>query len=171
MSIVDKIDQYLTEGDLNESSLSRIWQFVEDKNRQFGVMSAFRGDISPKENKQRHEELKKRVRDMGYGYIEMDGGYEEEQGIVKEKSLFIPKISRKELMELGVEYDQHTVIFKDGKGFSLIGTNVNSGIGNVVANFKHSAGRDNLIKGMKELFSALVKGSHRGKKFLFFMED
>ena len=50
---------------------------------------------------------------MGNGYIEMRGGYKEEGGFVKEKSLMIPNIERKHMMELGKKYDQHSVIHKD----------------------------------------------------------
>lgn len=166
MKIEEKIDKFI-----NESSLSRIWQFVEDKNKQFGVMSAFRGDLSSRENEERHKELKDAVREMGYGFVELKGGYEEEVGIVEEKSLFIPNISKKEIIELGKRYNQDSVIFKDSREFSIIGTNKFTGIGKVIANFRFSAGRENLVSGMKDLFSALAKGSHKGKKFLFFMED
>lgn len=165
MRIEDKIDTYL-----NESSLSRIWQYVEDKNKQFGVMSAFRGKLNAKDNEIRHKELKDVVRKMGYGFIELKGGYEEESGIVEEKSLFIPSISKKELMDLGQKYEQDSVIFKDMNEFSLIGTNKFTGVGKVLANFRFSSGRENLVAGMKDLFSSLIKGADKGKKFLFFME-
>ena len=60
---------------LVESKLSRVFQYIEDDKRDFGIMSAFRGANSEKENKAKHEELKKMVRGMGYGYIELRGGY------------------------------------------------------------------------------------------------
>ena len=60
-----------------------------------------------KENMERHAELKDAVRDMGYGFIEMRGGYKEEDGgFVNELSLFIPNISKRDIMDLGFVHDQ-----------------------------------------------------------------
>ena len=86
---------------LEESSLSRIMGHIKGE-RNFGVVSAFRGGLGKKENMERHAELKDAVRDMGYGFIEMRGGYKEEDGgFVNELSLFIPNVSKKEVMDLG----------------------------------------------------------------------
>ena len=71
-----------TEVPLVEVKLSRVFQYVEDDTKDFGIVSAFRGENSREDNKKLHDDLKKRVRDMGYGYIEMKGGYQEEGGVV-----------------------------------------------------------------------------------------
>ena len=63
-----------TETPLIEAKLSRVFQYVEDDSKDFGIVSAFRGENSREDNKKLHDDLKKRVRDMGYGYIEMKGG-------------------------------------------------------------------------------------------------
>jgi len=109
---------------LNESSLSRILQHIES-DRSFGVLSAFRGGLSKRENMERHADLKDKVRGMGYGFIEMRGGYKEEDGgFVNELSLFVPGIDKRALVDLGSDLDQDSVIYKDKNSFELVGTNL-----------------------------------------------
>lgn len=157
-----------------ESSISRIYQHIQEPNRAFGVLTSYRADNTEAENREQFVELKKTVRAMGYGFIEMRGGYKGDQGIVLEPSLFVPSITKKQLLELGKKYNQHSVIYKDGSEFSMIGTNASAGVGKVLSTFKAGVGKDNLVlaqEAMKEFFSALLKGSDRGKKFLFRMEE
>lgn len=159
---------------LNESSLSRILQHIES-DRSFGVLSAFRGGLSKKENMERHADLKDKVRGMGYGFIEMRGGYKEEDGgFVNELSLFVPGIDKRALVDLGSDLDQDSVIYKDKNSFELVGTNRATGKGKVLMNFRGSGGRDSITlakDAIKNFFSSLVKGSQRGKKFLFQTEE
>lgn len=157
-----------------ESSLSRIFQHIEDPSKSFGVISAFRADNSNQENKTLHANLKAAVREMGLGFIEMRGGYKGDQGFVNELSVFIPGISRKQIVALGTQYNQHSVIYKDAKEFALIGTNAAAGVGKTLSNFSFGKGKDNLVlaqDAMKDFFSALLKGGQRGQKFLFRMEE
>ena len=158
---------------LVESSLSRILQHIEGK-KSFGVVSAFRDMNSRKENMDKHVELKKAVRDAGYGYIEMRGGYREETGFVSELSLFVPNITKKDIVAMGKANDQHSVIHKDSKEFALIGTNQNAGIGKTLERFVATGGKDSMTlakDAIKDFFSSLTKGSQRGKKFLFKMQE
>jgi len=155
-----------------ESSLSRIWQHVES-NRDFGVVSAYRDDMSNEEKVAAHSALKKTVRGMGYGFVEMRGGYNGDQGFVQEESLFIPNITRKFIIELGVNYQQHSVIHKSKEEFVLVSTNSKDGIGKILTNFTRG-GKDNFNTAkdaIKDFFSSLAKGSHRGKKFVFNVEE
>lgn len=174
--MIDKFTNFndgVEEIPLVESSLSRILQHIEG-NRAFGIVSAFRDMNSKKENMNNHVELKKAVRDAGYGYIEMRGGYKEETGFVTELSLFIPNISKKDIMKLGEMYDQHSVIHKDSKEFALIGTNKSAGVGKTLERFVATGGRDSMTlakDAIKDFFSSLTKGSQRGKKFLFKMQE
>ena len=159
---------------LAESSLSRIFQHIEDRGRSFGVVSAYRSDLPDAENKERHEQMKTRIRSFGLGFIELRGGYKGDQGFVTELSLFIPSISRSKLIDLGKEFNQHSVLYKDQNEFSMIGTNASSGIGVVMSGFAFGTGRDNLVlaqDAMKEFFSQLLKGTHRGRKFLFQLKE
>ena len=159
---------------LNESSLSRILQHIES-DRSFGVLSAFRGGLSKKENMERHADLKDKVRGMGYGFIEMRGGYKEEDGgFVNELSLFVPGIDKRALVDLGSDLDQDSVIYEDKNSFELVGTNRATGKGKVLMNFRGGGGKDSITLAkdvIKDFFSSLVKGSQRGKKFLFQTEE
>lgn len=153
-----------------ESSLSRIIQHIE-KNSNFGVISSFRGENTDKQNEESYKELVSLVRKMGYGYIALKGGYQEEEGFVNEKSLFIPNISKEEMIDLGKKYGQHSVIVKDKGSFEMIGTNEDAGIGTVIEKFDTTKGKnlslDNGGEIFKQFFSQLVKGSHSGRKFQF----
>jgi len=159
---------------IKESSLSRIFQHIEDADSSFGVISASRIEFSDKENAERYLELKKAVRKMGLGFIELKGGYQEESGFTEESSLFIPGISRNQAVELGKKYDQYSVLYKDKDEFIEIGTNMNSGIGEILKRFIKSSGKSNYdfnVKILKDFFSSLLKGSHRGRKFLFRLQE
>lgn len=155
---------------LVEAKLSRVFQYVEDDSKQFGIVSAFRTVNSEQENRARHEELKKAVRSMGYGFIEMRGGYKGDEGYAEELSLLIPKIKKKEIVDLGRQYEQHSVMFKDKQDFYYIGTNQESGVGKVLMRFKKGAGQENLELAkhkVADFFSSLKKGPHRKTKFVF----
>lgn len=155
-----------------ESSLSRIWKHIEG-NKGFGVISPYRSDYSVKENEQRYRDLKSEIRSLGYGFIEMEGGFKEESGWVLEKSLFVPNIKRDDLVELGQKYEQFSVIYKDAKEFVEIGTNDFAGIGVIQHNFIKQGWNKNMnfdSELTQQFFSSLAKGSHRGRKFLFQME-
>jgi hypothetical protein len=156
-----------------ESSLSRIWQYVE-QNKPFGVISAFRQELSEKENEQRHIDLKKDIRNSGLGFIELEGGWTEEGVFNAEKSLFVPNIQENKIVELGQKYDQYSVLYNDGKSFVMIGTNKNSGVGKVLSQFNIGKGKENITlakDAVKDFYSALMKGSHAGKKFLFKLKE
>jgi hypothetical protein len=120
-----------------------------------------------------HSALMNAVRAMGYGFIQMRGGYTGDQGFVEEKSLFIPSITKNETIQLGVDFDQHTVIHKSKEEFVMVATNTEDGIGKVLMNFARG-GKSNLKTtqdAIKNYFSCLIKGSHRGKKFVFSVEE
>jgi len=159
---------------INESSLSRIWQHVENPTSTFGVLSASRKDLPNTENTKNHLELKKKIKGLGLGFIELRGGYKEETGFNEEMSLFVPKINKKELVSLGAEYNQYSVLYKDKNIFVEIGTNKNSGVGTILGKFIKSSGKSNYDFSkeiLKDFFSSLLKGSHRGKKFLFRLQE
>jgi len=155
---------------LVEAKLSRVFQYVEDDKKDFGIVSAFRAVNSEKENKSRHEELKKLVRSMGYGYIELRGGYKGDEGYVEELSLLIPNVTKKGIVDLGRKFQQHSVMYKNDQDFYYIGTNEEAGVGKVLMRFKKGAGQDNLELAKHKVidfFSSLKKGPHRKTKFVF----
>lgn len=156
---------------LVESSLSRIMQHIENPNSTFGQISAFRGEFSREENEKRHEQLKKDVRAKGLGFVEMSGGFKEEDGNVQELSLFVPNISRKDAIELGERYGQFSILWKDPTQFVEIGTNSTAGIGTIKNTFKkHGKVIDLNQDAIKNYWSQIYRGRHRDKKFLFVME-
>lgn len=157
----------------SESSLSRIWQFVE-QNRPFGVISAFLEPLSDDENEARHAELKKMVRGKGLGFVEMEGGWTEDGVFTSEKSLFIPNISRDDAIAIGKHFDEYSVLHNDGEEFVMVGTNEKSGVGKVLSKFKTAEGKENITlakDAVKDFYSALKKGPHGGTKFLFKMRE
>jgi len=159
---------------ISEAKLSRIFKYVEDPKTTFGIVSSFRGQYSKEENLKRHGNLKNAVRGMGLGFIEMKGGYVEEGGVVEELSLFIPGVKRSQIIKLGQDFEQHSVMFKDEDEFVYIGTNESSGVGKTLSKFKAGAGKDNIElakEKVSEFFSQLKKGSHKDKKFIFNMES
>jgi hypothetical protein len=163
-----------TEVSLVEAKLSRVFQYVEDDKKDFGILSAFRAVNSDKENKARHEELKKMVRQMGYGFIELRGGYKGDEGYVEELSLLIPNITKKGIVDLGRKFQQHSVMYKNDQDFYYIGTNEEAGVGKVLMRFKKGAGQDNLELAKHKVidfFSQLKKGAHSDKKFVFNVQD
>lgn len=160
----------VSEVPLVEAKLSRVFQYVEDDKRDFGIVSSFRGSNSDKENKIKHDEMKKLIRSMGYGYIEMRGGYKGDEGVVEELSFLIPNITKKEIVSLGRQFGQHSVMYKNDQDFYYIGTNEEAGVGKVLMRFKKGSGQDNLELAkhkVMDFFSTLRKGAHSEKKFVF----
>ena len=154
--------------ELNESYLSRILQHIEDPTMVFGVMSAFRDELTREKNEGRHLLLKDEVRKSGYGYIEMDSGWVAKKGSVRimedKVSLLIPKIACKGLIDLGNKYDQYSVIHKGVSGKSVAfreyatsGSSLSAGA--ILKEFSKDAA--------KNFFSALFNCFHRDCKFIF----
>ncbi len=115
--------------DLNEASLGRIYQHVvsNPKMKNWGVVTASRGELTPAENKQRNKELENDLRKLGYGFVHVDGMWQEcrqpnteykdcpddMKVPTEEKSLFIPNISKEHIQALGKKYQQDSVLFAD----------------------------------------------------------
>jgi hypothetical protein len=85
----------------------------------FAVMSAHRGTgdtpESRAENNRRQKELKRHLRDKGYGFIETHGAWKEDADLpfVREHSVFIPNIGEADAHELGAIFDQQAVLVGD----------------------------------------------------------
>lgn len=115
--------------DLNEASLGRIYQHVvsNPKMKKWGVVTASRGELTSAENKQRNKDLEKELRELGYGFVHVDGMWQEcrkpdteykdcpddMKVPTEEKSLFIPNISKEDVIALGNKYQQDSVLFAD----------------------------------------------------------
>lgn len=155
--------------EIEESSLSRIWQHVTDNSRKFAIISSAIGEYSAAQNQARHDVLKTIVRKKGYGFVETEGGYREERGeeveVVEEPSLFIPEIALNEAVRIGEYFRQETVLYKDSDFFGLVDSMGN--VGGVVVNFKKNVDDVLDLTNVEDFFTALVKGSHAGRKFVF----
>jgi hypothetical protein len=115
--------------DLDESSLGRIYQHVvsNPKMKNWGVVTASRGELTSAENKQRNKELENDIRKLGYGFIHIDGMWQEcrqpnteykdcpedMKVPTQEKSYFIPNIPKDVIVNLGKKYQQDSVLFAD----------------------------------------------------------
>jgi len=91
-------------------NLSRLWKYY--KEGKFGIVSAF-GDYPKKVNRERSDKLKKMVRDLGYGYKEIQGVWKGEAGTVFEYPLFIPHLTPQDAKVIGKEFEQEAVIFAE----------------------------------------------------------
>jgi gamma-glutamylcyclotransferase (GGCT)/AIG2-like uncharacterized protein YtfP len=157
---------------ITEIKLGKIWKYISDENSVFGIISAFRAENSKEENEKLSSELLKKIRNK-YGYIMLKGGFVESGTEVIEDSLLIPKISRDEIIKLGIDYNQYSIIHKDRESFAEISTNDESGIGKILNKFSIDE-RDNLIftkELLKNYFSSLMYGPHAGRKFLFKLQE
>lgn len=161
---------------LQESSLSRIWQHIHDEDSSFAVISAYRGIYSEAENLKRHNELKQKIRAMGFGYIEQKSGYSYsnpeagEDVTVEEKSFFIPNIDFDSAIKLGRLFKQESILYKDSvKGFGLFMCDN----GKLAMLFKN---KDHLMSfnanDIKMAYSQLVKANsgQKGMKFAYVSE-
>jgi len=149
------------------SSLSRILKHSKGK---FGIVSAFLDSKTYKDNLRDHSKLKKDIRDLGYGFIELESYWEENGVQTEEKSLFIPNISQKDLVSLGEKYDQYAVLYGDDGAIKLICTNEFCSSDNsacIGCVYKTLSGTKISESVLKDAFSRLKKGSHKNKHFQF----
>lgn len=169
------LESLIKESLMKESSLSRIWQHVEN-DKTFAAISAYRNGYSAEQNELRHTSMKALLKELKLGFIEMNGGYEEtnEDGTkitVSEKSLLIPNISAKQAIDIGVIYNQDSIIFKKEAEMYEVSTNERKGrIGRALSNFSAQSGKGNLDMSTETLsfvFSSLTKGSHKDRKFAY----
>ena len=116
--------------ELNETSLSRVWQHFSRPDSNAALLTAFRGEYPQEENIRRNRNLAADVRKMGCGYIFVDGYWIENRGKederhVKEDSLLVigndsdPNFMKK-MHELGNKYSQEAILLKDKKGVNVI---------------------------------------------------
>lgn len=81
-------------------SLSRIFEYYQDKN--FGIVSAYKSNLSKEENEMRAMILKDYVRKLGYGYREIYGVWKSLDGTVTfEFPLFIPNLTKEDALKMG----------------------------------------------------------------------
>jgi len=87
--------------------------------RRFGVISAYRSELSKSQNQERHGQLVADLQKLGYRNSHPFKSQWEDMAtkvVHKEKSLFIPNIDFDSLIELGKKYNQDAVLYKDPSG-------------------------------------------------------
>lgn len=188
---------------LNESSLSRLHKLLSDDEVMLAIISRSRGNITingkpiPKTeidsvNDQRYKDLLKDIRDKGYGFVEIRGGYVEnqngEQVPVVEKSVMVskrfvgtPDEAEKQqfindMMELCTDtetdqtyspYSQDSILLKVGNELSYINVRENRGAKSMEFDI---TGKKKFRVGPRETpgfeygHSKLVKGAHGLKR-------
>lgn len=113
---------------LTEKNLNRISKGHEKLG--YAIISASRSELSEEENNKRAKELKDRLRQDGYSYISVYGGYKElgsdkasieksfvvyPYNIVNHEELDFNKL-KKDIIELGKTYDQDSVLICEPNG-------------------------------------------------------
>jgi len=150
-------------GVIQAGGLSRVLQHL---NNKFGVVSAYRDENPEAVNQKLHAQLKKDVRNLGYGFIELNSAWEENGEVSREQALFIPNIKRLDIIDLGAKYKQYAVLHGDKGVTELICTNAQycGGVGKILNVFTKTHISEDDFKGA---FSQLKKGNGnaRNKKF------
>lgn len=88
---------------------------LSKKGRSFGVISAYRSNLSKHENQDRHGKLIGELQSLGLRNTTSFKSQWADMAtnvVHKEKSVFIPRIPFKLLCELGKKYDQDAVLYK-----------------------------------------------------------
>ncbi len=136
MDVVIEAGQEIHITGFKESSLSRVFKKMEE--HECGTITAYRGEFTYKENRARLESLNVKLTKLGYRLTELNGVYIENFGstnpekpekTVKERIFFAEDFKdygtiKKDLMDLGEEFDQESILFipKGGLSATLIGT-------------------------------------------------
>lgn len=168
------IVEYLEEENLRESGFARLKNAMHglvDGIDTIGIVSAQnpagKEPLTKLENKRRHEELKKKVRELGYGFMNPDYGMYGD----KEKSLIIQNITKEKLVELSNFYEQESCIFgtKDvneaGALFKWEYIKNGKVVGEETVYTSHSGSE---VQDRKDYYT-----KHKGRKFVipFFTDD
>jgi hypothetical protein len=92
---------------------------LSKKGRSFGVLSAYRSNLSKSQNQERHGQLVADLQRAGIRQMsDLKSQWEDMDTKVvhKEKSIFVPHISFDTLVTLGKKYEQDAVLYKDPSG-------------------------------------------------------
>lgn len=144
---------------LQEASYSRLMQTISGlvpKIESFGIVTwenPMAKQLSVSENKSLNKRLKERLKSGNFSYSQIAGKYEQ-----IENPFFINNISKEDIIRLGKEGSQESIIFgvrtKDGMNISLLECETGNLIGNIKTNWK-SVNQD-----ADDYYS-----SHKGRKF------
>lgn len=145
-------------------SMSRVHHHFEKGD--FAIISAYVDKVTEEENKTRAKAMKKAVRSLGYGFVEIKGYWENEEtgASYEEYPLFIPEISLEDAVSLGQGeyYDQDlraqdSIVYADDEGIYLLSIK-----GGVDVDMEFDRMEANELKAAWKFWS-----SHRGKKWRY----
>ena len=114
------VEKALDESDELKHVLSQFGAIPERKDKEVNVclISANRNERTAQENLQKYKDLQNLVRQMGYGFKKVKGGYSENGIEVTEPSLLIADRYDdsdkfiKRMIALGAKFDQETIAIK-----------------------------------------------------------
>lgn len=136
---------------LFEASLSRIWQHVQDAdNKSFAIITSWRQAYPKKRNIEEFGALKKGIRNLGLGFIVVQGHWQECQDPnmayvdcpkdqlvdAAEPSLFIPGISQKNAKRLADSYKQDAIVYAGPETKGRVSILFNDGSTQDIGEFK-----------------------------------
>jgi hypothetical protein len=127
---------------VNETSLSRVWQHFNDPDTCAAILTGFRKNYSYEQNVARNKVLAAKIKNLGWGYVYVDGAWEEEdedghKELVNEDSILVIAPDHNQnfantIHKLGNEFDQDAVLVHDQKGNRVIYNNGNEeNVGNI----------------------------------------
>ena len=167
-------DLYEQEHELKETSYNRVLKHIN--SGEFVIISPYREEYSEKENKLRMRELQSKVRkNLKLGYIWLKSTWNSfnekgEPNTVEEESLLVPNMTLKQGIDLGVKYEQFSIIVKDEDGLREICTTPygsNFKVGDVVQSFNYdnndSLGLDEVRDILQHKKEGSISTSKKGK--------
>lgn len=171
--ILEELDKVLQPTDearqIAEGGLARIYAHVNDDDKTFAMISAYRHENTKEENNRQTMLLTHDLVHMGLGSIKMEGGYVEvsddgKEVPVTERSFFVPNITKEQAIELCAKYNQDSVLFKDKDGMRYItkeGKDDSEKFTDIVVDDNYQLNK------IKDFFSRRLQGGNKRNFFKF----
>lgn len=127
---------------ISEASLGRFWAHLKT-GEPVAIISAERSENSPKQNRKNTEFARTFIKNAGFGFAKVKGGYSEivngvNVDVDSENSTIVyttpdrEEELRKLAMSIGIRFKQDSILFIDSKGnVSWIGTREDSSCGGI----------------------------------------
>ena len=110
---VRRVEELLSNGKIiTETRLSRVWQHLTD-GTPFFMLSLQRGGMDDDMKKDAYEYLKDKVREKGYGFTELRGGFKEKNKKTKEVKYVVDELSLMVTLRKNYTKEENLKFFKD----------------------------------------------------------